>query len=220
MQSSMEMPLSQEVNLQQQISQENHIQKNIENFQELKNFLDKNGFRSATQEELFTITNNYTLLCRSHHFSDIQLLLEIGRPIKLQSFDGANMCRMSRGQGIRIAMEEGFAKDVRSGIKTVIVFEKSHLSSLQETLKKDDSLWLTKPKTAQVSAIGEGSIFPEDIRLLVFRIHKNLLNKSLRDDLDDEGKTFLFRSFTKKVVHYIEHTTIILLIHISTISLI
>lgn len=194
----MEIPQLYETDFLQKSSRKDVPKKSIENFQELENFLDHNGFRCATQEEILTIINDMSLLCRSHQFSDVQSLLENERPIKLKSFDGANMCHISFGQGIRTAMDEGFANDIKNGIKVVVVFERNHLSSLQETIKKDDSLWKTKPKTAQVSAIGEGSIFPEDVRLLVFRIHKNLLNKSLRDDLDDEGKTFLFRSFTKK----------------------
>lgn len=96
------------------------------------------------------------------------------------------MCIMASGEGFRVAMEEGFSgEDVGNAVKAVMTFRGSHLSS-RDSVSRDAELWQTKPKTAQVSLIGEGEVALDDIVMISFRFPSHLFPEELLTDEETE----------------------------------
>lgn len=181
--------------------------KKIESLQTLEDILRASGLVRASQGEIYDVINDQNLYCRSHSFSGIRDLFENRRDIVMKSFQGEpNMCRMSFGDGVRVAMEEGFPEDVKSGIKVIMAFDigKENGFSLK-TISRDSPLFKVKPKMANISVIGDGTIHTENVRMLFIRIHSSVLTEEEREEYFDEddrgGKQFIILHYTKKTVH-------------------
>jgi hypothetical protein len=169
-------------------------------FSHLESELFEAGFTRAAQGEVTQIFENGSLFCRSEAFSRVIDLLLEEAPIPIVDKQRANMCMMASGNGFRVAMQEGFSgKDVDGMVKTVITFTPIHLTT-KSKIDRENTLWNTKPQTAEVSLAGGGEIFSEDVMMVSFRfpIHhfpEDTLSQSEREQLEESGMRFIVRHY-------------------------
>lgn len=177
-------------------------------FTELEESLAGAGFSLADPQTVHAIFHDNNLLCRSENFSQVMDLIVNHRPIQIANEDNqANMCTMSSTNGYRVAMEEGFSgKDVGGVLKVVISFDGSQIEN-HGHVPFDNDLWKYKPKTAEVSIVGSGTISPDDIALVSFRIPtkfypSNKLTEQEFEMLEGTAIPFIVRHYTnKKTTH-------------------
>jgi hypothetical protein len=169
-------------------------------FMNLERELRNAGFELATQDDVRKIFNDNTLICRSELFTKVIDTITAEDPLLIANNETANMCIMASGTGFKTAMQEGFSgRDVDGIVKTVITFKPEHLRT-RSNIPTTDELWQTKPKTAQVSLIGSGELYPEDITMVSFRFPirlypEELLSETERDLLENEKITFIVRHY-------------------------
>jgi hypothetical protein len=169
-------------------------------FLDLERDLLSAGFALGAQPEVARVLNDPSLLCRSESFSKTMNLILDSAPLIITNRDHANMCIMASGGGFRVAMQEGFSgDDVGNVVKTVLSFSGEHLVT-RKSIRRDDSLWETKPDTASVSLSGGGEVLPEDIRMISFRFPinyfpKEVLSETERDALEEGRGGFIVRHY-------------------------
>lgn len=176
---------------------------NIKKHVDIERQLSSYGFTHVGAEKMSAIINAPNLYCRSLSFSEVENLFENGKKISVENSNNhTNMCRISYGDGIRTAMQEGFSKDINQGIKVVIIFDiinNSEESSFKIFgLPEDSSLYETKPETARVSMIGHGNLDTTNIHALVVRFHKSSFNKEDQEEFFDENQNFVTMYYLKK----------------------
>lgn len=187
-----------------------HVENKEPAFNNLEEILFNNGFMLALHEDVSSVLNDNSLICRSEEFGLVLDLIAEEKPINIENGDGhANMCKMFSGDGFRIAMQEGFSgRDVGGLVKTVLVFRGNSLKS-QKKITLNDQLWELKPETAQVSLAGSGQIELDDIEMISFRLPvtffpENLLTEQEQDLLENQNIKFIVRHYikvNKKTVH-------------------
>ena len=172
--------------------------------EELEAQLHAQGYELGTNSEVMQIFSDPTLVCRSDSFSKVLRSVSEDSELEIQNPDGyANMCAVAQGEGMRIAMQEGFGnKDTGGRVKTVLTFNPVHLS-FAASIPKDNELWTAKPKSAAVSLAGAGEVYPEDIVMVSFRFPiqfypESFLTDSEKDKLDDENISFVVRHYIRK----------------------
>lgn len=182
-------------------------EKNV--FNDLEQSLNEAGFVLGEQHDVMAVMNDNTLVCRSESFSSVLDAVTLGEAITITNRDDANMCIMASGAGFRTAMLEGFSgSDVGNMVKTVIVFKPEHLTS-RASIPVSDKLWEGKPDTAQVSLVGGGEVFLEDITMISFRFPiqyypADFLSEDERDMLEENKIQFIVRHYlsdTRKTMH-------------------
>ncbi len=170
-------------------------------FEHLEEDLAEAGFILAEKPIVTEVLFNPSLRARSESFTRAMDLVLEQTPISLKSKEGdANMCIMASSHGFATAMQEGFSgKDVEGMVKVVISFSPEHLDA-EHTIPPTHDLWRTKKETAEVSRSGDGTIQPEDVRLISFRfpIHhfpERLLTEEEQERLEDAQISFVVRHY-------------------------
>lgn len=179
-------------------------------FKNLEEDLLNENFQLTEGSVVADIFHTPSLICRSESFTRVIDLLIDKTPITINgSPDEANMCKIFSGEGFKIAMAEGFSgKDVNGMVKVVMTFANTHLEHT-DSISKTNSLWQTKPDTAEVSLSGSGQVLPEDIRMVSFRFPINyfpteLLTEDEQEQLEERSIKFIVRHYIpgiKKTIH-------------------
>ncbi len=173
-------------------------------FEELEQTLEINNYELADNNTAYEILHDDSLLCRSENFSRVINLIQEQTPIEIENSEELpNMCTMSSTNGYRVAMSEGFSgEDVGNTVKVVVSFRGSHINNRGHVSREDD-LWKFKPQTAEVSIVGSGTIYPEDVEMASFRFPIHLypeqkLSEHELEMLENEEIQFIVRHYTKK----------------------
>jgi len=182
----------------------NSLEKKEEIYFELKDFLESDGFIvQGNQEDVQKVFGDNSLMVRNENIRNLLDLLINKKSIVLNQYDDSvnlNVCRMSSGSGFRIAMEEGFGnKEIGGNVSTVISFKPDNISS-KKTLPKDNSLWLQKQKTAELSYGASGKILYEDLEMISIRFLKKFFPEEELTETEEsniENLNFIVRYFKK-----------------------
>lgn len=185
-------------NLEPEIINETEI------FNTLENMLNAEGLQLATTPEVVKIFNETDIICRNESLTQTLKLIHTHTPITILNRNKhANMCRISFGNGFRVAMSEGFSgKEVGGKMNVVISFRDTNLVTKTNILPTD-SLWELKPNTAKVSIVGSGIISFDDIQMVSFKFPVHLFPSRLLtvdevDLLDEEKIHSIVRHYIRK----------------------
>lgn len=182
---------------------------NREVLSSLEKLFKEKGFEFSGTNEVSTMFQNPQLKCRSESLESVVGIIQGGKDVVIENpEDDANMCVMAGGRGFQRAMLEGFSeRSVKGRVKVVVTFdsidpnthrEKLSLKPIPRYSEKFQTLWDSRPETAQVSLRGSGSIDLDDIKMISLRLPIQYFSSLLREDEQDEMEE-------GKISHIVRH---------------
>ena len=174
-------------------------EKYLDLVEKLEDELSLAGYTKADTHDLNAVFNDSSLLCRNEKLSKILDLVSKKTPIHISKYSedlNLNACHINRGEGFRVALEEGFGgMDINNKLQIVLSFSPENIRE-KRSAPVENPIWQTKPRTAKNSIQINGDIKFEDIRLISIRIPKSLLPSYYLENYEGNPETnFIVRHY-------------------------